>query len=520
VDRTEASIAPARGGDRTDRRHRCRVPTGRTLAALVIVGLCIGNAWVAPGAEGAGAAKPSHRTGSSGPALTLLAPPTIAGPASPFALRLGVSPTVPRADLSLRLTVYSALRYPTEFDETLSGSPVGTVIAPSGAIPVATLPADTVDPKGGVDLSVPVKAGGVAGTGTGPFTAVIDCPLGSCGGVYPVRIDLSDTTSGTDSRLLTYLVYTGPSDIEPLRFALVVPLALASSSPSSGSAGAVTSSSLTTLTGVLDALSGTRTTVPLTLAPSPATVAALDGDRQARSKAALATLVALAGEPGRQTLCGSFVPVDASALVAAAPGGTELTEQLRRGTQVLTAVPGLAPGGCTTGNAWVAGATLDPAALGDLGALGYDDVVVPPGAVAGPPPSTTPTRRFTLTGAPTSGSAILSDPSLTALLQSTSRTDPALAADQLLAELELYYYEAPNTSTARGVVAAPPADGHVNTAVLTDVLAGLQGNPMIQPVTLATLFSDVPVGGDVGGVSQPAGGAASTPRAVGVFGAS
>jgi hypothetical protein len=387
---------------------------------------------------------------------------------------------------------------------------VGSVVASSDTpIALSSLPPDPGHPNG-VDLSVPVTAGGVVGTGTGPFTADIACPQGSCGGVYPVRLELTDTvTQAVTARLLTYLVYTdGGADIEPLRFALVVPLVLAPpSSPSSGAAPAVTSSDLDTLTNIMGTLSGTRASVPLTLAPSPATVAALEGDRKPRSKAALASLVSLSAETGRQTLCGSFVPVDANALVTAAVGGgTELTGQVHRGAQVLDAIPGLRTNGCSD-NAWVTDATLDPAALGALGALGYNDFVLPPGAVAGPAPSTTPVRRFTMVGAPRTASAIVSDPSVSTLLQSTSRHDPALVADQILAELELDYYEAPNTSLGRGVVAAPPVNWQANTTVLTDVLTGLEGNPMVQAVTLATLFSDttgVPVGGVVGGVNQPA----------------
>jgi hypothetical protein len=502
VDRTEASIAPARGGDRTDRRHRCRVPVGRMLFVLVVVGLSLAGAWSVPTAEGATRPKSPAPGGGSQPALTLLAPPTIAGPTSPFTVRLAVSGAVPLSDLTLSVTVYSPLHDITSFDETLGGTPVGSVATGSQApITLSSLPPDP-DHQNGVDLSVPVAAGGVAGTGTGPFTVDLQCQVGSCGGVYPVRLALTDTVTDTvTSRLLTYLAYTdAAADIEPLRFALVVPMALAPGSPASGAAPAVTPSALRTLTDVMAALSGTRSTVPVTLAPSPATVAALDASRPARS--ALAALVALTAGTDRQTLCGPFVPVDASAVVAArSEAGTELAEQVRRGAQVLDSVPGLHTGGCAD-DAWVTNATLDPPALAALGGLGYNDVVIPPAAVAGPAPSNTPTRRFTLTGGPKTASAILSDPSLSALLESTSG-DPALAASQLLAELELDYYEAQNTPQGRGVVAAPAPDWHPNPTVLADVVTGLEGNPMVDAVTLATLFSDVPVGQDVLGVAQP-----------------
>jgi hypothetical protein len=217
----------------------------------------------------------------------------------------------------------------------------------------------------------------------------------------------------------------------------------------------------------------------------------------------LSALVALTAETGRQTLCGSFVPVNASALVTTADGGaTELTEQVRRGAQILGTLAGLRTT-CATPGAWVADTSLDSGALGALGHLGYHDIVVPPSAVAGPTLATTPTRRFTLDGAPGATSAILSDPQLSSLLQSTSPTDPGLAADQLLAELEFDYTEAPNTPDARGVVVAPTAAWHANPTVLADVLNGLQNNPMVEPVTLSTLFSDVPVGGTVGRFTEP-----------------
>ncbi len=490
-------MAPARGGDRTDRGRRRRVPAGRILCALAGTVLMVGALGCAPPASAAG-------SGRSGPTLTLLAPPTIAGPDSPFAVRLAVSSHVARSELTLAVTVYGAVTTPTEFDETLDGSPVGTAVSSSAdPIAVSSLPSD---PAGGVDLTVPVTAGGVTGPGTGPFIADLPCSQGSCGGVYPVQLVLTDTASGAvTSRLLTYLAYTYPPVSEPLRFALVVPLTLSSSSTGPApSVAAVTPASLATLTSVMGAISGSAATVPLTIAPDPATVSALTADTRVRSKAALSALVSLTAGTDRQTLCGPFVSVDASALVNPALGGaTELADQVRRGVQVLDAVPGLRTTDCASGNTWVADDTLDNAALAALGALGDRAVVVPPSAVSGPNPPTTPTRLFTWAGAPQSGTAILSDPGLSARLQSTARTDPALAADQLLAELEFDFSEAPNTSKPRGVVVAPPASWHANPTILADVLAGLQHNPMVEPVTLATLFSEVPVGGTVGNFTQP-----------------
>ncbi len=473
------------------------------MGALVIIGLSVVGAWSGPAAEGASAPKGTHRTTSSGPTLTLLAIPGIAGPGTPFSVRLGLSGDVPRSDLSLSVTVYRHVVDPTQFDETLGGSPVGSVVASSGAIPVSSLPADSGGGAGGVDLSVPVTAGGRAGTGTGPFTADLNCAVGSCGGVYPLRLELTDTASGAQTRLMTYLVYTdATADVEPLRLALVVPLLLRSS-VSAGGEPAVTAPALGSLNGTLDALSGPDAGVPLTIAPGPATVAALEADRGARAREALGSLVALTAQADRQTLCGPFVPVDASALVTPSSAGAgELAQQIHRGVEVLESVPGLHTGGCAAGDAWVADGTLDTSALDALDTLGYHDVVVPPDAVSGPNPSTTPTRVFTWDGGPAAGRAILSDPDLSSRLQSAS-PDPALAADQILAELELDYYEAPNTTEARGVVVPASASQGIDPAVLADVLDGLAGNPMVQAVTLSELFSQVPVGGTVLGQAQP-----------------
>jgi len=490
-------MTPARGGDRTDRRHRCRVSASRVLSVLVIVGLGAGNVWWSPPAVAAGKAHGAHHPASSKPSLTLLAPPTVAGPSSPFTVRLGRAGEAPAAGLTLGITVYAPLSTPTAFSETLDGSPVGSVVARSPAVGWSTL---TPDPnhENGVDLSLPVSAGGVTGAGTGPYTVDLHCSLGSCGGVYPVQLVLTDTASHTTSKLLTYLAYTDPSaDNEPLRFALVVPLNLAPSPSGPDPEPAVTAPSLATLNALVEAISGPRSTVPLTVVPSPATLAALHAASGERARSALSSLVSLTAEPGRQTLCESFVPVNASSL-----GAAELAEQVRRGDQVLDAEAGLRPT-CVTRGAWVSDTTLDVGALGALGALGYNDVVVPPSAVAGPSLATTPTRRFTLTGAPRAGSAVLSDPQLSSLLESTVHSEPAVAAGQLLAELEFDYTEAPNTPKPRGVVAAPPADWNADPTVVNDVLDGLQGNPMVKAVTLSTLFSDVPVGGSVGRFTQP-----------------
>lgn len=493
MDRTEASGVPARDGERTDGRHRAlrRALVGGGLALVVACAVGV------PAPTGPAGATPS----SGGPAFSLMAVPTSAGPDQPFTARLEVTGDVPLSKLSLGITVYTPLADRSEFDETLGGNPVGSIVW-SGAVAVSALPSDPADPQTGVDLTLPVTAGGVAGAGSGPSTAVLHCQLGSCGGVYPTRLELADTATGAvTSRLLTYLVYADPPpDTEPLRLAVVVPLVVPPGP--AGAAPALDTSSVEALAGLAGALSGPRASVPLTLAPDPSTIAALAADHEARAQQVLRSLASLSDDAGRQTLCGPFVPVNAS-LLGMSGLGAELVAQVRRGAQALTAA-GIRTDDCSTDNVWVTASALDPTAVAALAALGYGDLTVPDTAVAGPTLSTTPTRRFTMGGSGLTGNAILSDPGLSTRLQPSSPTDDALSADQLVAEASLIYYEAPNTPTPRGVVAVPPANWHAEPSFLTDVLAGLQGDPVVEPVTLATMFSQVPVGGVVGQVTQPA----------------
>jgi hypothetical protein len=82
--------------------------------------------------------------------------------------------------------------------------------------------------------------------------------------------------------------------------------------------------------------------------------------------------------------------------------------------------------------------------------------------------------------------------------------DPALEAAQVLADLAVVHFEAPNLTdsqgqpAARGVVAVPPAGWTPSTAFDNQLLAGLQNNPLIAPVTLDGFFSQVPLGGPHG----------------------
>ncbi len=138
VDRTEASCAPARGGDRT--RHRSAHPHRGTAGGVVrgtgalataLFGLLL--AVSASGAPAAGASPsapgPAHAvTTRSSDAPTLVHQSPWVGPRSPdqaLTLGLRVRSAAARRDLALTVTVFDHVASRSAFDETLSGRGLG-----------------------------------------------------------------------------------------------------------------------------------------------------------------------------------------------------------------------------------------------------------------------------------------------------------------------------------------------------------------------------------------------------------
>lgn len=382
---------------------------------------------------------------------------------------------------TLGVTLYQHLTSRSAFAETVAGTAVGAAIS-SGQVSLSTLPADS---QGGVDLVLPVSSGDAASTATGPVGLDLRCAPGACGGVYPLRLQVS-STGGTRAQLFTYLVFADPPpSTQKLRFALVLPFtAPPSVADPSGHVRPIAPSTVARLDTVTSALSAHDMAV--TLAPEPSALTSLAAAGRGRAHGVAAAVGALATAPGHETLAGSYVPVDASALMAAGLGG-ELGAQVRRAAQVL------APLRPTSGT-WLSSAPLDQASLGALTSLGVDRVVVPPGAVSQAPGSSlTPTRPFSLTaGRGVTASAVVSDSALSAHLAAGSGPGDALAAYQLLADLALVYFEQPNLDTARGVVAVPPASWAPDASFLDTVFSALPADPLVAPVTLEQLFAEVP----------------------------
>jgi hypothetical protein len=558
VDRTEASIAPTGGGDRTPdtcaRNPRRRLPqrvgaqrvgaqrvgaqrvgvvpaalASALLVTMLVLGMLPGVLVLGtlPGVlvlgtlpgDGIGAAFAAPPTAASSvrgaDRIALVRQSPWVSPSAPnqdLTMGLRIQSNAPPGALALSITVYDHLTSRSGFVETIGGRGLGAVAARSPALPVSAL---TTDAQGVTHLTIPV-VGDTTPTGSGDWTADLGCRPGSCADVYPVKVTLTDssaqgsnTSSSTgEAQLITYLVYDDPSSTsQPLRFGLVAPLGLASATADSkGRVPAPSSAALASLEGTVGAIGGS-VAVPLTLAPDPATLDHLADLGRARQVSAVATLSA---SPARQTLSESFVPIDAGALVDAGLSG-ELTAQQQRAAQVLGS-PSVGVRAST--GTWVARSALDQAAINQL-APDHSHLVVPQNAVSGPTGPLTVTQPFTLTSVSSvssgsSGSsghgatptAMVSDAGLRAHLVAAKGANAPLAAEQLLADLSLIYYEAPNlrgpsgAPAPRGVVAVGPPAWAPDPSFISTVLSGLVGNPVIQPVTLDQLFAQVPVGAD------------------------
>jgi hypothetical protein len=424
----------------------------------------------------------------AGTALALLQQSAFVGPGQAFTVRLALGAAVPKG-ASLGITVYQHLTSRSAFVQTLNGTAPGAVLSSSAPIPLTDLPAD---PAGGVDVTVPVKAGDTppAGAGTGGYTADLRCVTGGCGGVYPLRLQLDATVGGVRPQVLTNLVYEEPpAGTSRLRVALVTPLSLpAATASANGTVAAPSAASLASLAAVTGAFAD-HPDVAATLVPNPATVAALAVDDRARAHQLLTQLQALAASDTRQSLAGPFAAVDPAAFVAAGLG-TELGTQAQRGGQTLGA-----DGVHAAGGTWVDTDPLDQATLGQLSGLGAGHVVAPATAVGTGVFRLTPAAPVTVPdGRGGTATLALEDPVLAQQLAgaASAGTDSVLAANQVLADLALIYYEQPNLATPRAVVALSPTVWSPAPAFADTLLAGLTANPVLEPATLTAVFGAVP----------------------------
>ncbi len=442
------------------------------------------------------------------------------------------------------VTVYDHLVTRSGFDQTLTGPPTG-VLDQTLPIAVSSLPSVSRGAPGELDVKVEVEPTATATPAppSGVPTIVLDCQpdTGTCPGVYPVVVSLTSPTGTVVASFTTYLTYVEANSPDPLHFAWVVPIA----APLDAHAAADASASQQASTGALPSVSTqalsqlvaslrSYDSVPTTLEASPQTLQALRASGNS-GRLAVSELGAMsASQSVHQFLAQSYAPINLGEL-AAAGETTEIEAQMVRGSTALqhlgiqvsptqptsssqtpptsssqtpptstsqtqpTSTSQPAPAGTTKptsadGPMWVATGGIGTALGSGLAQIAASDIVVPEGSLApptAPASSGTWTTTFNLALGKTTITAAASDDLLGAHFTSDP-SDPVLEANQLLADLAMIHFEAPNTPQARGVVAVPPSDWQPNAAFDDTVLAGLVQNPNVEANTLAQFFAQVP----------------------------
>lgn len=423
-------------------------------------------------------------------------------PGQPLDLKLRTGAGAPPpSTLGVSVSVYGCLTSVSSFDQAAtssspSGSPISRTTTP---LAWTSLHADPV----GSDLSLGVTTSGSASSTISSPNPTVDIHSnnGTCQeGVFPVRLQLVNTSSGdTVASLTTFMVYVTAPAAQRLRFAMVVPVSTSVGPASQPTASdllanplaALTrpkAATLSDLTQLVSALGiGPNPSVPVTLAPSAQTLQALTAAGHSPSVTALA---GLSDNPIHQFASTPYTPVDASALVDAGLG-SELVAQLGRGSQVLTddgivhTTTPPAPGGSAP---WITNDGLDDSALAQLATSGYNQLILPSADVTSSPVNGSGAEPFTIDSA--HGSSFLAITSNTDLASRMTAHpgDPVLDASQLLGELAQIYFEYPNLSSPRAVVAVPPTGSTPSPAMIGTLLTDLSNNPFVQGVTTAGLF--------------------------------
>ena len=352
---------------------------------------------------------------------------------------------------------------------SVSTAPFRVLVTPLSSVPR--------DAAGHLQVSIPTtsKRGSVTGT---------EIPLRTAG-VYPVELVLRSGDKNDElAKLVTFLVRLPDQPVEaPLRVAMVLPITGPPSLQTDG-ATALDAGVRAQLQAAVDVL-GAAPNLPLSVQIQPELLDALsrtglptDGELQSRLLAAV---------NGRQTLTGTYVGLDATAMVDSGLD-EELIAQLRRGEDVLTDELGAA---AAERSIWTARAPLDERAVVFLRDLGFRQLLVPAGAlepIPGRPDETRPARvRATESDLPLTVAAADADLSNAF----GPHTEPVRDAYLWLTELAYLALQPPdNVNGPQGVVVLPtqwaPDTGFLNT-----VLAGLQANPLVVPTTAAQFFDQV-----------------------------
>lgn len=379
-----------------------------------------------------------------------------------FTMRLRLGRPSGPAPQEIAVTVYPAVFTRSEFDVTL-----GDKATAPPALPVQVFPVSSLVPT--ADGALPVV-----------LRLTDRLSLGKDDGVFPLRVELRERAGGKVlQRFTTYVIHLPAQHTgAKLGLSMVVPLGAAPGLPASGARQLKDLDALASATSALDAL---RTT-PFALAPTPETLTTLASSTDER---AVATLKALQQRAASATvLAGTYVPTNLPALLATGLAKDAIS-QVVRGASVVTDVLKVRPDART----WLAAEPMDGAALTMLARRGIDRVVaVEPDLKALPGQKLTLTQPFVLEGAGRQVQGVVADPGLARHLD--NQIDPVLGASRLVADLAVIYLDQPSADR-RGVVALGPAGWRADRAFLDTVVGALAQSPILEAMSLDTLFTGV-----------------------------
>lgn len=445
-------------------RH-LRAPSGAVTAVVAAVVVLVGLVGPPPATSGVAAA--AQQAGS---VLRLASQTPWVAPGEELVLRLNVTTAEVPADVELAVAVYRRFRNRSELTRTLADGPRGnplTVVPPTPLAELAT------DPAGAVVVRLPVQD-----PAQPPDPARLRL---SSEGVYPVRVELRETGGGrTLAGLVTHLVLTRPPQPGgyPLKVALVLPV---HAPPALQPDGRRTLSRRTNGLAALARSLGAYPFVPLTLLPTPETLAALDASPREEDEETLAALAR--STAARQLAAATYVPLALPAF--ASPSlAAEAAIQLDRGAQVIERTLGRRPDPRT----WVAEEDLDERSALRLQQQQVDRFVVPEPTLEPVDLDVTLAQPFELdVRAVRRPTAVAGDSGLAAHFGPA--TDPVLAAHRLLADLAVVYQDRP--SRARAVVVVVPRSWRPDRAFLDSLLAGLSTSTVVSGTTVDDVFANV-----------------------------
>lgn len=425
----------------------------RRLARLVVAAVLLGAGVL-------GGAPPASGQGAAPTLLTLVDRTPWVGDGIDFVLSVQV--TGAPADAVVRIAVHRPVRSRTEFARSVGGEGLRSAVYEAED--------DLADfsPVGGT-INVAVQLGGHPEIPRAPITAP---------GVYPVVLEVRTPGGDSLASLRTHLVYLpaldAGSDDVPLDAVVVVPI---DAPPAHLAVGPPTVPDAP-ITEIASALA-LHPSVPVTLAPTPETIAAAavaDPDALAALTPTLA---------GRQVVGAPWVTIDEAAW--AEVDADEPQRQLDRGRQALGDALG-----AEIGATRVVPAGASAAEVRAIATLGADALVVAESDLV----PLEDDLRFTLTRPFTLVSDLVTpplptlaaDPALTALAAG-AETDPVLAAHLVLADLAVLASDQPTQARVATLVLPPAA---ARSRPFLDALLGGLEPPPAPPAPTPSLDPAIP----------------------------